>query len=355
MCKVIDGLDIEAQKQTNLRNLKRDCTKFGIFILSFAVLRFAADFFGVLISKTDFYKNLGDMQRSLVSSGISLVFFYLIPLGICYFLFPKLSFKRNNHHYPGSEYTAVQALSKFPAAYSLSIFTNLATLGIITLICKLLGTSSPQNIVSQTIEQSSGVYITGLITTAVIPAFFEEILFRGALLGALRPYGDNAAIILSAFFFGLAHGNVFQFAYAMVLGLFFGYIYVRTNSLKITMIYHFLVNGNAVTLQYLTDRGFTFMSDKAIGENQGADGIYFVLMTSLVIAVYAVVLIGIIQIIKMLVNYIGSKRHDSYISFLINDCEGVSEAKKYAVFFTRPTVITATVLMIASFVVSLII
>ena len=46
-----------------------------------------------------------------------------------------------------------------------------------------------------------------LVSTAVLPALVEEMVFRGYILGALRPQGDGLAIVFSAVFFGLLHGK----------------------------------------------------------------------------------------------------------------------------------------------------
>ena len=51
-----------------------------------------------------------------------------------------------------------------------------------------------------------------------------------------------AAIVLSAAIFGLAHGNFYQFFYAFALGLFFGFIYVKTGKLIYSIFYHMVIN-----------------------------------------------------------------------------------------------------------------
>jgi len=81
-----------------------------------------------------------------------------------------------------------------------------------------------------------------LFTTAVVPAFVEEFLFRGVVLTNLLPYGRVTAIIASALLFGVMHQNVQQLFYATVAGVVFGFIYVQTRSIWCCVLLHFCNN-----------------------------------------------------------------------------------------------------------------
>lgn len=85
-----------------------------------------------------------------------------------------------------------------------------------------------------------------LLSTAVIPAVCEEILFRGVILNHLIPYGRGMAILSSSLLFGLMHSNVSQFFYTTLLGVVIGYLYVRTKSIWLCMLIHFVNNGISV-------------------------------------------------------------------------------------------------------------
>lgn len=88
------------------------------------------------------------------------------------------------------------------------------------------------------------------ICLAVVPAVFEELLFRKAIIDVTRRVNIEFAIISSSLIFGLIHMNLGQTIFAFVLGLIFAWIYIKTNDIKITMILHLLNNGYA-TLQML--------------------------------------------------------------------------------------------------------
>lgn len=89
------------------------------------------------------------------------------------------------------------------------------------------------------------------VSTAVVPAFAEEFAFRGILMGSLRKYGDVFAIIVSSVMFGAMHGNVVQIPFAFMLGLMFGFVDCKTNSVFPSIGIHFLNNFYAVITDIL--------------------------------------------------------------------------------------------------------
>ncbi len=92
--------------------------------------------------------------------------------------------------------------------------------------------------------------VLSIVSTAVLPALVEEMVFRGYVLGALRPQGDGLAIVLSAMLFGLLHGNLLQIPFAFILGLIFAYLTVQTGSIWPAVLIHFLTNAFSVVLEY---------------------------------------------------------------------------------------------------------
>ena len=78
----------------------------------------------------------------------------------------------------------------------------------------------------------------GLVYSALAAPLTEEFLFRGVVLGVLRPHGDGFAIVVSAVLFGLYHGNVEQFVFAFLVGLVLSYVRVRTDNLWWCVLLH---------------------------------------------------------------------------------------------------------------------
>jgi membrane protease YdiL (CAAX protease family) len=93
-----------------------------------------------------------------------------------------------------------------------------------------------------------------------IPSIFEEMAFRGIVLTVfLSKYSERESIIFSSVGFGLMHlfGIVFgsdpvwslgMAVWAFIIGLFYGYAFVKTRSLLPPMIVHYLGNAFISTL-----------------------------------------------------------------------------------------------------------
>ena len=87
------------------------------------------------------------------------------------------------------------------------------------------------------------------IAIALVPAFCEELLFRGVILSNLMPYGKASAIIISSVLFGLMHGSMNQFVYTTVAGIIMGAVYVYTRSIWCSILMH-MINNTLSVLQY---------------------------------------------------------------------------------------------------------
>ncbi|MDR0875705.1 MAG: CPBP family intramembrane metalloprotease [Clostridiales Family XIII bacterium] len=87
----------------------------------------------------------------------------------------------------------------------------------------------------------------GLVYVILIGPVFEELIFRGAIMGPLRKYGDNFAILFSSLLFGLYHGVVLQMPFAFAMGLVLGYACTRW-SLRTSIALHILTNGISVLI-----------------------------------------------------------------------------------------------------------
>ncbi len=89
---------------------------------------------------------------------------------------------------------------------------------------------------------NSSVLWVNILVAGIIGPIFEELLFRKLLVDNLSKYGEGLAITVSGFAFGLFHGNFTQFFYATMIGLLFGYIYIRTGRIRYTIILHMMIN-----------------------------------------------------------------------------------------------------------------
>ncbi|HQO23952.1 MAG TPA: CPBP family intramembrane metalloprotease, partial [Spirochaetota bacterium] len=98
--------------------------------------------------------------------------------------------------------------------------------------------------------------LTGaVLIIALLPALFEEAVFRGVFLSLLEnKYSAAGAVIFVGLMFGGMHLNVFTFFETAALGIIFGFVTVYTGSIYPAVIMHFLNNAFSVVLmRYIND------------------------------------------------------------------------------------------------------
>jgi len=85
--------------------------------------------------------------------------------------------------------------------------------------------------------------IVSIIVVGIIPAFTEELFFRGLILDGLKNnYSKIKAIVISAVLFGVVHMNPWQFLSASIMGLFAAWICINTNSIILCLYMHLFNN-----------------------------------------------------------------------------------------------------------------
>jgi membrane protease YdiL (CAAX protease family) len=82
-----------------------------------------------------------------------------------------------------------------------------------------------------------------LLLFALLPALCEELLFRGALLACLRPWGKWRAVLASALAFALFHGSPVRFGPVAVLGAALALAVWETGNVWIAVAGHSAHNG----------------------------------------------------------------------------------------------------------------
>lgn len=84
--------------------------------------------------------------------------------------------------------------------------------------------------------------IATFAVVVVIGPIAEELIFRKVIIDRMSAYGAPVAALMSAMVFGLVHGNIQQYFYAFAVGLFFAFIYLRTGTIRMTILMHMCVN-----------------------------------------------------------------------------------------------------------------
>lgn len=216
---------------------------------------------------------------------ISSICNYILPFPIFYYLLKKL------------DTTDIQkgkiSPKKFMIYISISItlmwIGNIISLIITTLLGNLIE-SDIANPVQNLINNTD--IMLNLIIISIIGPVFEELIFRKLLIDRTIKYGARVSIILSAIIFALFHGNLNQFFYALLLGGFFAYIYVKTGKIIYTIVLHIIINfmGSVISL-FVTQSAMNLINNTFTLQDTTLILIYI-----LIIAI--AVIIGIISLFK---------------------------------------------------------
>lgn len=89
---------------------------------------------------------------------------------------------------------------------------------------------------------SAGAFVSYALTAAVVPAFVEELLFRGVIMSRLLRFGKYPAIFISAVLFGLMHQSPAQILYTTAAGILIGWAVVECGSVWVGIVIHLLNN-----------------------------------------------------------------------------------------------------------------
>lgn len=140
-----------------------------------------------------------------------------------------------------------------PTAWSpgfcLPVFLGLANFGNLLggLLCRVFGIEQPGTLLA-----AGGMELfVQFLSLCLVPAVTEELFFRGALQGLLRPSGSAAAIFGTALLFGLLHLDLAQGLTAFICAVFLGWLAERSGSILPGMLLHFINNTLAFLTLYL--------------------------------------------------------------------------------------------------------
>ena len=133
--------------------------------------------------------------------------------------------------------------------------------------------------------QSFSDLLVNLFMIGILPAFGEELLFRGIIQQLLKKLTKNAhsAIWISAALFSALHMQFFGFVPRMLLGAMFGYMFEWSGTLWLPIIAHFINNAAAVVAYYLESRRIIGDSFEKIGTSSGGSPYLVIISIGLLI------------------------------------------------------------------------
>jgi len=141
-----------------------------------------------------------------------------------------------------------------------------------------------------------GALILNLILVGVVPAFSEELLFRGVIQQFLMEWTKrpHLAILLAGIIFSFFHFQFYGFLPRMVLGMFLGYLFYWSGNLWYPILAHFFNNGSQVMLVYFGQMD----ASEAAKDAPPLDSNFFITF-----GISTLLLIGSIVIFKRLVKH----------------------------------------------------
>ena len=92
-----------------------------------------------------------------------------------------------------------------------------------------------------------------LFVFAIVPAFVEELVFRGLLMRYLNETSNgniHFAVIVSSLLFAGFHWQPWNILPMTGLAIMFGYVYHYTKDIRYSMLMHFLYNGVQITFMF---------------------------------------------------------------------------------------------------------
>lgn len=127
--------------------------------------------------------------------------------------------------------------------------TFITTLGLVLIISEIDNILNyllpmPQFFKNEFYKLSNYNILISIIILMIVPAFTEEVFFRGLILyGLNKNYKPAAAILISSLLFGFIHLNPWQFLSGFLIGIYLSWLCIKSGSIFLCMFVHFLNNG----------------------------------------------------------------------------------------------------------------
>ncbi len=190
---------------------------------------------------------------SLILSGVTSI----IALGGIALLYCRITKRK---------FTKVMAIKKISikqvcTTLFVSVGTYVFAVGINSLSMKLFPIAIKDSTAISNLLNSSSTLV-GLFVVILVPAFFEEVFFRGVLLDAYEGINKKVKYFILVAVFATFHGNVMQIIYVLFLGYILLKVREYTGSLLGSMTLHaannsisFILSKVALSYMKLVDTG----------------------------------------------------------------------------------------------------
>lgn len=232
----------------------------GIGILSFIVLTILLLTGNGGISPTSFA--IDTLPKSLIVSvqAIQMISLFIIP-PILFALFSKNDFLELfnlNKNVSGRKYLYALSLALFLFPFIIWMASAIESLPFPEELKKMADEQNAllEQAMKMLLDSPDPInFIIMLLLVGIGAGLTEELFFRGLLMPILSDIFHNkwAGMILSAIIFSALHMSIYNFLPITFIGILFGYLYYKTDDLKLNIFIHSVFNGFQVVLNYLNE------------------------------------------------------------------------------------------------------
>lgn len=191
----------------------------------------------------DLPANYESLAVDYLSGSSSMIAMNILSIGVLNMVIALLGCRATRIRIPNlfrtRNFTGLHAFGYITVILMLQLASGWAVTGLVTLFDGV-----GIQLIEPDLDTSSGLksVILSMIYGVIIAPVSEELLMRGFVMKNLSRVSQRFGIIMSAFLFGLFHGNVPQFIAAFIAGLLFGYIDAKHDSLIPSILCHMVSN-----------------------------------------------------------------------------------------------------------------
>lgn len=273
---------------------KKLFSQIGLRLFIGTLIIFAVQLiFGAIAGNIPAVATSGDL-----SLLVSMLPMYIIAFPIIFLLFKNIPVQISGEK---KKMSVKHLIVAFIMCYAGTYICNLLA-SILTGIIGALKQSDVENVMANLTSSIS--LPVNLFIVVICAPIMEELLFRKTLIDRTAHFGEGISILFSGLVFGLFHGNLVQFGYAFLLGIFFGFIYIKTKNIVYPIILHMVINffGSFLGSIIMEKSGFYNLPADAtesemmefMMENAGGMMIYF----GYALAIIILVIVGIVLFVK---------------------------------------------------------
>ncbi len=228
-------------------SLAKTAARAGTAVTVWVVLRILFDLATFPVSKMLIAGGASDNMVQIVMIALSAAGVYIVATPIALWILGVFRHGGLRAMVTKSRMPAGQVAAAIPIMYAVTILINLTVIVVSVLQSGSIDEMVEKNPFLNLPTGTLGVVLNYIWMVLIAPVY-EEILFRGGLLGTLKKHGNWFAVIVSGILFGLAHLNIAQMLYATALGILLGMMYVRSGSVVPCIIAHIAINFLGITI-----------------------------------------------------------------------------------------------------------